>query len=352
MTPIRSTRPTSNGLAASRTLALCACIAVCALGWSGPQPIPQTSIQPAAEPPPSTATDTTPPRTVPSDPPVGLAVSLAGGLAEDLAERLASLRPSDPEAYLRLGEDVAEQATDARGRDLARTLYTLAFILDRRRTEAMIFPTATSACLALAQMSPNDHQRAWLVALAHAIDPRMKYPDWSRSEPPAADSNTSYLAAVYVGLVRAGDSVRARRVIDSPGVRDLIRRYERLLSPINDTGGLNELEREMARWPCPECAGKRIVRRYQTNPPQFRVCSVCRGTLGPTLKPEILAAHLRFESRMLSGTARSWSAQVISDGGAPLRDADPGDLPAVMNVDPEAVLWRQGRWIAPGRDPG
>ncbi|HRJ49382.1 MAG TPA: hypothetical protein PKU91_02545, partial [Phycisphaerales bacterium] len=229
--------------------------------------------------------------------------------------------------------------------------YTLAFVLDRRRSGGLIFPTATSACLALAEMSPNDADRAWLISMARSIDPRLSYPDWSRSEPRSADSNTAYLATVFVGLVRAGDSIRARRVIEYPGVRDLIRRHERLLSPINDTGGLGELEREMARWPCPECTGKRIVRRYQTNPPQYRLCSVCRGTLGPRIDPEVLAAHLRFESRLLAGTARSWAAQVVSDGGAPLRDADPSELPAAMNVNPDAYLWRNGGWTAPEREP-
>lgn len=274
-----------------------------------------------------------------------------GGLFPDLEQRLAALRPTEPESYLRLGEDVAAGATDARGRELARTLYTLAFVLDRRRSGVLIFPTATSACLALAEMSPNDAERAWLISMARSIDPRLSYPDWSRSEPQTADSNTAYLATVFVGLVRAGDSIRARRVIEYPGVRDLIRRHERLLSPINDTGGLSELEREMARWPCPECTGKRIVRRYQTNPPQYRVCSVCRGTLGPRIDPEVLAAHLRFESRLLAGKARSWAAQVVSDGGAPLRDADPSELPAAMNVNPDAFLWRNGGWAAPEREP-
>nr|HRJ50219.1 hypothetical protein [Phycisphaerales bacterium] len=44
------------------------------------------------------------------------------GLFPDLEQRLAALRPTEPEAYLRLGEDVAAGATDARGRELARTL--------------------------------------------------------------------------------------------------------------------------------------------------------------------------------------------------------------------------------------
>ncbi len=267
-------------------------------------------------------------------------------MPEDLAAKLAALRPSEPDAYLRLGEDVAARAMDSRGRELARQLFTLAFVLDRKRSGGAVAPTATSACLALAEISATESDRRWLLSLARSIDLRLSAPAWSSRGADAADSGTAYLAAVYVGLVRGGDSIKAQRVIGQPGVRDLIQRYERLLSPINDTGGLNSLEQEMTRWPCPECGGKRIVRRFQSNPAQYRLCSVCGGTLGPALHPLELAAQLRFESRMLSGTARSWAAQVIADGGVPLRDVDPAELPAAMGVDPAAVLWRDGRWIS------
>jgi hypothetical protein len=272
---------------------------------------------------------------------------LPRGAPADLADRLRSLRPSDPEAYLKLGEDVAVWAEESRGRELARKLFGLAFILDRQRSSGSTAPTATSACLALAQLASTNAERTWYVALARSLDQRLALPAWASRRGEATDPATSYLASLYVGLVRAGDTIRAQKVLAQPGVREMIKRHERLLSPIGDNGGLNVLEREMARWPCPECAGKRIVRKYQSVPPQYRVCSVCNGTLGPKIVPVELAAQLRFESRMLDGSARSWASEVLSDGGAPLMDVDPLEVPKILRLDPTHTLWREGLWISP-----
>ncbi|GMV26278.1 MAG: hypothetical protein AMXMBFR58_23090 [Phycisphaerae bacterium] len=306
----------------------------------GEQPAATSPAEPGAPTLPLAPAADQPPQPAPTPDP------LPANLPFDLEHRLAELRPGNPEGYLRLGEDVAAAATDNLGRGLARRLYTLAFVLDRRRANTSVWPTATSACLALAELATTQADRQWLEALARSIDRRLAVPEWTTAAQDPVDSATAYLATVFVGLVRSGDTIRAERVLAQPGVRDVIRRYERLLSPYNQPGGLAELEREMTRWPCPECAGKRVVRRFQSNPPQFRLCSVCRGTLGPDLSPQTLSAQLRFESRLLAGTARSWAAQVISDDGAPLRDVDPGELPGAMGVDPSLVIWRDGRWVA------
>jgi hypothetical protein len=276
---------------------------------------------------------------------------LPRGAPDDLADRLRALRPSDPESYLKLGEDVAAWAEESKGRELARRLFGLAFVLDRQRSGGSTAPTATSACLALAQLASTSAERTWYLALARSLDRRLSLPNWASRRGEAMDPATAYLASLYVGLVRAGDTIRAQKVLLQPGVRELITRHERLLSPIGDTGGLNALEREMARWPCPECAGKRIVRKYQSIPPQYRVCSVCNGTLGPKIIPVELAAQLRFESRMLDGSARSWASEVLSDGGAPLMDVDPAEVPKILRMDPTQTLWREGLWLSPNPAP-
>lgn len=317
---------------------------------AGPQrPAPPPPHPPQTAPPPSvpdsTSTSSRPASPADTRAPTDL---LPPGMPDDLAGRLSALRPSAPDAYLRLGEDVAAAAQESRGKDLARRLLGLAFVLDRKRAATSVSPVASSAALALAEIASTEADRRWFTSLARSLDRRLASPPWTSRGVDSGESDTAYLACVFVGLVRGGDSIRAQRVIAQPGVRDLLLRYERLLSPMNATGGLSALEREMSRWPCPECAGKRIVRKYQSNPPQFRLCSVCAGTLGPTLRPEDLAAQLRFEARLLSGTARSWAAQVISDGGPPLRDVDPDELPAVLGIDPSATLWRAGAWVQDG----
>ncbi|MCC6426744.1 MAG: hypothetical protein IT435_07970 [Phycisphaerales bacterium] len=309
-------------------------------------------VQPASTPPAPAGSDVPPdvqpealPDTKTSPAPLPL------GTPADLPQRLSALSPANPDGYLRLGEDIAAIAIDNRGRDLARTLFVLAFTLDRARAASSTSPTATSACLALAAMASTESDRRWLTSMARSMDRRLALPAWIARDDNPADSGAAYLAATFVGLVRGGDTIRATRVLAQPGVRDLLQRYERLLSPIGDTGGLSALEQEMARWPCPECAGKRIARRFQSSPPQYRLCSVCNGTLGPEIRPQQLTAQLRFESRLLSGASRSWAAQVMSDRGAPLRDVDPDELAPALGINPDASIWRDGRWSIPGNVP-
>ena len=264
--------------------------------------------------------------------------------ADAWADRLEALRPDDPEAYFLLGEEVADVASTPDEIGLARHLFVVAFELDRARGGAP--GIGGSVCLALADIERLDSRKAWLRALAGAIDTRYAAREWFRPAGVALDDDLALQVAEVLGYARAGEGTQARRLLDQEGVRRVLERYEGLLGNTGLSGGLDRLERYISAWPCPECGNERIVPRQGTNPVRYRLCYTCEGNPGPKLDPAELISHLRFESRLLSGLQRSWAAQVAADLGEPLRDPDPEDLAFVLDVDASTVYWRDGAWTA------
>jgi len=269
----------------------------------------------------------------------------AAPVTERFLDRLERLTPADPISYFRLGEEVADAAADPASMALARELLVLAFHLDLAAGGQA--GVAAPACLALAEAQRGGRDRAWLLALAKTLDPRRVAPEWlTRPVAPTADS-AAYQVAMFLGLVRSGDGAQARQLLARPGVREGLYAYNRVLRELGLPGGAEALEREAGRWPCPECAGARIVRRPGPGGGEVRLCSNCRGDPGPRLAPGELEAHLRFESWALQGVQRSWAAQAAVDAGAPLLDPDPASVAPAFGVDPSRTLWRNGAWTSP-----
>jgi hypothetical protein len=281
---------------------------------------------------------TDPPEALPAEPPAAPAIA-------DLDERLAALDPSDPRGYFLLGELVADEARTRDELTLARRLLVLSYELDRRAGFA--HGVAAPACMALAHLERVDETRAWLRAMAGAIDPRYASTDWNVAAAPPEDEDLAFRTATLLGLVRAGEGSRAVELLDDPRVRRMLDRY----SAIVGHGAITRIETAVRNWPCPRCAN----RRYETGPgragPETRLCGVCRGNPGPELTRAEFIAHLTLESRLLHGIQRSWSAQVATDGGAPLLDPDPRTVGPALAIrygfGLGAVLWRDGRWVEP-----
>ena len=272
-------------------------------------------------------------------------------LAERFAARLASLSPSEPEAYLLLGEEVLDAAGGPADTRLAVDLFGRAFELARGRPGDRHI--AASACHGLAEATGVQRDRRWYEALAALVDPTgAASPAWLRRPPPASVDAMPFRLAVVLGHVRAGEGVIARQTLARPEVMQALRAIEPLLRRGGVQGGISWLEREAAAWPCRECANKGVVKRGGGPQPEHRACPVCAGTPGPAMQPAELMAQVRLESWLLQGEQRSWAAQLAVDDGTPLADPDPAAVCTRAGVDAARMYWRHGRWVRhpDGRD--
>lgn len=268
------------------------------------------------------------------------------------AERLAALEPSHPLEYMKLAEEIAAEVRTAEGRDLARRLYVLSILAPRHagkplKVDESAAPPwlASSASLGLAALAPNEQDRRWLTALAGTLAPSdASGPHGIAPEAAVRDSAALELATA-LGMVRSGEGRRAQKILEKPAVAALLNRYEGLLSPGGLSGGASRIRSLAEKYPvCPECRN----RRYIKNADGIHLCPTCQGRPGPKLSPQELIGQLRLESLLLNGIQRSWAAQVVADGGAPMRELDVEVLADVYGVDAASAYWRAGAWA---RDP-
>lgn len=260
----------------------------------------------------------------------------------DVESRLAALQPGDAMAYFELGEEVAFDARTAEERALARRLYLLAYEMDRTHAGAL----GRSVCLALAEIAESEPDRQTMLALARAFS-NESAPGFAPPTPArTADDEAAFALATALGHYRAGEYDRAASILARPEVAALLARHEPLL------GSASAVEREVNAKPsCRECRNARVIKADLDPRSEWRLCYTCGGDPGPGLDLLGLVAQLRVESMLLSGSQRSWSAQIIADGGAPLREIDPEDLASMFGVDAAESLWRDGQWVAPVSDP-
>lgn len=270
-------------------------------------------------------------------------------LTEEILARFKSIMPGDPESLLRAGEDFVAMGSPLSVR-VARRMLSGAIEVDRARAGGRV---AASACLLMAELSTNEPDRRWFAALARAMEAGAANRSWLRQGDEAYNADAAYNAACVVGLVRAGDGLAARQLLNESGVRQILLDHERLLSTIGEPGGLAYLEKEAARWPCPECRNDCVVRTVVDRQPQYKLCPTCNGNPGPSLGDDAVILQLRLEARLLHGVQRSWAAQLAADHGLPLDDPDPEELSKVLGFDSRAFIFKDGGWYrVDGTQPG
>lgn len=267
----------------------------------------------------------------------------------DIEARLEALAPRDAEARFRLAEEVMQEAIEPEGVALARQLLLGAWHIESEgEARGQLL---ASICLAVAELERVDAMAAWQRALAGALDPRHAQLDWNVSAAPPVSDQAALGAAKVISLTLAGEGNRATELLSRPEIRAVLRRYEALLSVTGLPGGLNRLERYARLWPCQECRNQRSISRVGPDGPETVLCGTCHGNPGPSIGEEEYLALLRFQARLLDGIQRSWSAEIITSGGAPLLDPDPGQFLRVCaeryGMDPEATVWRDGKWVRP-----
>lgn len=266
------------------------------------------------------------------------------------AARLTALSADQPEAYFLLAEDIADGAeSDPARRRVATRLFVLAYEVSRQRPDGR--EIAASACLGLASVTGTPRDKQFLTSLARTLDPRQSPPGWVEVPEIATSDSGAYRLAVLLGDVRAGEGLRARRLLDDPDVGSLLERYDTLLSRSGWDLGVYTVRREAGRWPCSECRNERVVRRATQGVVEYQICPVCSGHLGPQLTSSQLLRQLRFEAWLLQGSQRSWASQMGMDGGLPLVEPDPDRVGLQFGVDSSLILWRNGSWIADPNAP-
>lgn len=260
----------------------------------------------------------------------------------DLDDRLVALTPSDPLPYFLLAEEIADEADSPQEMRLARHLFIVAYEIEREQNRGR--PLGASICLGLRQIERVDDARAWLSAIAGALDPRYSSRDWNVSTDTNEDADAALKAAQMLGFARSGEGTRALMLRDDPDVVDMLDRFGALLG----AGSMARIDTMMRSWPCPECHNERVVSRTG-RVSQTRLCNMCVGNPGDDMSRAELIAHLRFESRLLNGVRRSWSAQAAMDEAAPLLDPEPNALAPQLSVryeiDPSLRYWRDGAWV-------
>lgn len=260
----------------------------------------------------------------------------------DLRERLAALTPDAAEAYFRLGEEIAYEASGLDEFAVARRLFVLALHLNREHGGPDSL--SASACVALADIERDERDRQWLRAVAGTLDPRHAAPDWGNAAAPP-DEQAAYDAAVALGYLRSGQGAIARRYLDRPGVRELLERHATTITGTTASRAPEWLRELSRRY---NDAERTVRERTAAGPDRFHLNPDNNGNPGPPLTDAQLVEWLRVEAALLQGTQQSWAAQVSGDGGAPLRNPDPGEIAAFYHVDVTRPCWRDGRWEACG----
>lgn len=305
--------------------------------------------QDAPQSPPSTT-----PVAQPELPPVDAAAATPAPVARSgvprLAERLAALRPDNPRAYFELGEEVAYELPFKEGQALARTLFVLAFELDRAaggRTGL-----SRSACLALADLSTRNAERRWLLAMASMEPGHVR----TASPPDAGEASgiddAPFEMAVAIGWYRTEEYRRARDVLAREEAPLVLRRVgidkdkaEQFVSRLREM-----VTRGVA---CDRCRNERVIRRAgEGGKPTLELCPLCHGNPGPRLSETDFVDTLRVEATLLDCRPTSWAAATLLSGGMALRDAEPDELAAWFGIDAKATQWQPGAGDAATPDRG
>jgi len=239
--------------------------------------------------------------------------------------------------YFELGEEISYEMPGPNGRDLARTLFVLSYLMDNR--------LGPHACLALADLTTSTEERQWLLAMAESMgssqaDSRAKQ-DGSHTS-----GEVRRRLAEGVRLLRAEDGRLLRDAMSgeaSQQFQDRLRNADPALfsaivqassTAINANG-------------CPRCRNHRVVSTGGGRAGKD-LCPRCLGNPGLALNERDMLDSLRLEAQLRSAEPATWSATLLLTKDRPLRDIRADDLARSYSVDRTLTLWSQEQgWHAP-----
>ncbi len=223
-------------------------------------------------------------------------------------DRVETLDPDDPMAYFELAEEIADASADGARRDLARHLFALSGVLSPQRL-------GRSACLALADLDEDEHSKRRLLALAALLDERAGGLIVGPAGETAYYDRPSVLAVTdALSFYRTGNGAKAVSALRTPSAKQILDTYDSIFR-----GG-----------------SKRFIED----------CRLYRGSRRPVIADPDRVLLLRFEAALLAGDDRSWSGELLLNGGRPLIEVDPDRLESSFGVNAGQPCYRDGRWQA------
>lgn len=235
------------------------------------------------------------------------AVAAPSSLQQEWTSRLEALQPEQPMAYFLLAEEIADSATDLRGRSLARELFRLSGALDPDRL-------GRSSALALADLADDALEKRTFLALATLLDRRSVLPSSGdrididvRIDPARALAFANALS-----YYRRGRGERTLQLLRDHDLEPLLRRF---VAELGDPDRILE-----------------DARRYQ------------RGDRLPTV--DNVLTQIRLEAALLSGANRSWSSDLLVSGDDPLVEVNPDHADGAFETDSTRPYYRNGRWVS------
>lgn len=244
---------------------------------------------------------------------VTVTVSVAVDPADDVAQwddQLRALSPDAPQSYFLLAEEVADASSSGASQALATRLFSLAALLAPDRY-------ARSACLALAQLETEQHQKRRLLAAAYLLDDTpagSTFHNAGQAQQFALEPATALAISEAFSFHRRGLGDRARRHLTRRDGLEVLEQLDAL------PGGADRFLHETRTMPTG------ASRQVEVDDPR-------------------LVAQLHLETALLAGESRSWSADHVLSRGQPLVEVDPDQLEQLLGIDATRPYYRDGRWV-------
>lgn len=243
--------------------------------------------------------------------------------------RLEQLDPLRPMDYLELGEEVADGATSAEERSLARQLFGLAGALDSPRL-------GRSAMLAIAALAEDEPARVRARAAAELVGGRGGAGGGAGGRRVDGFGGGDALVGG-----RSSSAVGANDVLAEAQIEALSRSFSfyrrgdgrRALMALGQSGADALLDAIG-----PQLPGGAEAYRAE--------CRAMRTGGAMPFDSEMIRRQLEIELALRRGEARELSLDVALRGDVPLLEIDLADPRALWGVDAARAWWRGGEWRA------
>lgn len=245
-------------------------------------------------------------------------------------KRLEELKPSEPESYRELAEEIAAKKEDPEARETALRLYLIAAYRD---------PTNLGrGCLkAMAELAETPEESRRYQAMAYVLDPKRQgtepkidFGPALTASPGASGSMTSNDFLKCLRAYREGKYKDAANLVKKPAAQRGFQRCKDVLR-------LEDFLEACASGMTPQ--GTTIDQARKTEAVRLGSLRAEAREIARSIPPGKLQI-----GAPAAGAKESWSITAHTRGLAPVR---PLDLEAITDFDPRESVFRGDRWIKP-----